>query len=47
MKRILCAILAALMLLNLAACGAAPADTQQPQATEAQQQETRIRPWLT
>ena len=38
MKRILCAILAALMLLNLAACGAAPADTQQPQATEAQQE---------
>ena len=41
MKRILCAILAALMLLNLAACGAAPADTQQPQATEAQQQENQ------
>ena len=39
MKRILCAILAALMLLNLAACGAAPADSKQPQATEAQQQE--------
>ena len=41
MKRILCAILAALMLLNLAACGAAPADTQQTQATEAQQQENQ------
>ena len=41
MKRILCAILAVLMLLNLAACGAAPADTQQPQATEAQQQENQ------
>ena len=41
MKRILCAILAALMLLNLAACGAAPADTQQPQVTEAQQQENQ------
>ena len=41
MKRLLCAILAALMLLNLAACGAAPADTQQPQATEAQQQENQ------
>lgn len=41
MKRILCAILAALMLLNLAACGAAPADTQQPQSTEAQQQENQ------
>lgn len=41
MKRILCAILAALMLLNLAACGAAPADSQQPQATEAQQQENQ------
>lgn len=41
MKRILCAILAALMLLNLAACGAAPTDTQQPQATEAQQQENQ------
>ena len=41
MKRILCAILAALMLLNLAACGAAPADTQQPQTTEAQRQETQ------
>ena len=41
MKRIVCAILAALMLLNLAACGAAPADTQQPQATEAQQQENQ------
>ena len=41
MKRILCAILAALMLLNLSACGAAPADTQQPQATEAQQQENQ------
>ena len=39
MKRILCAILAALMLLNLAACGAAPADTQQTQATEAQAQQ--------
>ena len=41
MKRILCAILAVLMLLNLAACGAAPADSQQPQATEAQQQENQ------
>ena len=41
MKRILCAILAALMLLNLAACGAAPDDTQQTQATEAQQQENQ------
>ena len=41
MKRILCAILAALMLLNLAACGAAPADSQQPQETEAQQQENQ------
>ena len=39
MKRILCAILAALMLLNLAACGAVPADTQQTQATEAQAQQ--------
>lgn len=41
MKRILCAILAALMLLNLAACGAGPANSQQPQATEAQQQENQ------
>ena len=29
MKRILCAILAAVMLLSLAACGTAPAQTQQ------------------
>ena len=43
MKRILCAILAALMLLNLAACGAAPADNQQTQATEAQQQENQAK----
>ena len=31
MKKILCTILAALMLLNLVACGAAPAQEQQPQ----------------
>ena len=41
MKRILCAILAVLMLLNLAACGAAPVDTQQTQTIEAQQQENQ------
>ena len=40
MKKILCAILAALMLLNLVACGAAPAaKEQEPQAAQAQQQE--------
>ena len=43
MKRILCAILAALMLFGMAACGAAPADNQQTQATEAQQQENQAK----
>ena len=41
MKKILCAILAALMLLNLAACGAAPAKEQSSQAPQVQQQETQ------
>lgn len=41
MKKFLCAILAALMLLNLTACGAAPAKEQEPQAEQVPQQEAQ------